>query len=141
ERLVRSRVHFDLTRRYSDASFTRSINELSTADALEQYGEVLLKIQTHHVDAPNWDELVRRGVTSLHAAFSEPEFLQRNLPGVPQEKVAAFCTLLPQLTSSRALRTRQDVQQLAADVAYRAAQDLGLAEPAVILEFTCGAMG
>jgi carboxyl-terminal processing protease len=140
ERLSRSRIRFDLARRYADSSFTRSLTELTTADALEMYGEVLLKVQTHYVDVPDWSHLVTRGVASLDAALTEPDFIARNLKNVELAKIEAFRATLAHMTAAHSLRTRQDVQKLAADVAYRAAQDLGLGEPAVILEFTCGAL-
>lgn len=140
ERLARSRVRFDIARRYADSSFLKSIEELTTADALELYGEVLLKVHTHYVDVPDWSHLVGRGMTSLEAALSEPEFIAKNLSKAQPNQIAAFRILLPELSSGRTLATRQDAQRLAADIAYRAAQDLGIAEPAVILEFTCGAM-
>src|SRR5262245_5890303 len=57
ERLILARMHFDVARRYADTSFNRSIEEMTTAEALELYGEVLLKLQTHYVDAPNWQTL------------------------------------------------------------------------------------
>lgn len=140
ERLTRSRVRFDIARRYSDSSFVKSIGELTTAEALELYGEVLLKVHTHYVEVPDWSHLVQRGVASLDAALSEPQFIARHLAKAQPGQIDSFRTLLPQLAASRALTSRQDAQNLAADIAYRAAQDLGIAEPAIILEFTCGAM-
>lgn len=140
ERVTRSRIRFDLARRYADASFVRSITELTTADALELYGEVLLKVHTHYVDVPDWSQLVARGFAGLDAALTEPEFIARNVPDIKRPQIEAFRTALPAMTANRVLRNRQDAQQLAADVAYKAAQELGVAEPAVILEFTCGAM-
>ncbi len=140
ERLTRSRVRFDIARRYSDSSFLKSVEELTTADSLELYGEVLLKVHTHYVDVPDWSHLVARGMASLEAALSEPEFIARHLSKAEPNRITAFRVLLPELSSGRTLASRQDAQKLAADIAYRAAQDLGIAEPAVILEFTCGAM-
>ncbi|HTN73974.1 MAG TPA: S41 family peptidase, partial [Pirellulaceae bacterium] len=54
---------------------------------------------------------------------------------------AKFRLDLPGLIQTRVVRSRTDAQQVVADVAYRAAQQLGVTEPAVILEFTCGATG
>lgn len=139
ERLHHSRMHFDLCRRYADVSYVRSVGTMTTADALELYGEVLLKIQTHYVEAPNWSELLKRGVESLSVAFDEPDFMAKHLKNVRPEQLAKFRAALPQMTQSRVLRTRADAQQVAADIAYRAAQELGISEPAVVLEFTCGA--
>ncbi len=137
ERLHQSRMHFDLCRRYSDVSYIRSVGNMRTAEALDLYGEVLLKIQTHYVEAPNWSGLLRRGVDNLTVALEEPDFAGRHLKNVSVEQVAKFRAGLPHMI--REVRTRAEAQQAAADIAYRAAQELGVSEPAVILEFTCGA--
>ncbi len=44
QRFTSSKLHYDLARRYSDQSFTRSLAGLSESDALALYSEVLLKI-------------------------------------------------------------------------------------------------
>lgn len=141
DRLTRSRIHFDLGRRYADGSYLKSLGEMNTAAALELYGEILLKIHTHYVEAPNWQELLARGAKQLETALDEPAFVAQNLRNVSPDAIAAFRRELPMLVASRQAQNRQDAQQMAADVAYRAAQQLGIAEPAIILEFACGAMG
>lgn len=141
QRLELSRIHYDLARRYADTSFVKSVQGMTTGSALELYGEVLQKIQTHYVEAPNWSELLRRGAASLEVALEEPDFAARHLKNVTPEQVAAFRANLPRIMQARVLRTRTDAQQMVADIAYRAAQELGVSEPAIILEFTCGATG
>jgi carboxyl-terminal processing protease len=140
ERVTQSRIRFDLTRRYADSSFTRSIATMTTAEALELYGEVLLKLHTHYVDSPDWKKLVARGVLSLDGALADPDFTARHLKNVAADRVEGFKTVARDMSSARTIRSRQDAQQFAADLAYRAAQELGISEPAVILEFACGAM-
>lgn len=140
ERLTRTRIHFDLARRYADSSYVKSLGEMTTAEALEIYGEVLLKLQTHYVETPDWNSLVNRGVSSLGAALQESHFVDQHLKQASAAQVASFRDALPQLAATRRLASRQEAQQLVADIAYRAAQDLGLSEPALILEFACGAM-
>jgi carboxyl-terminal processing protease len=141
ERLDRSRMHFDVARRYADTSFVQSVTGMTTADALALYGEVLLKIHTHYYEAPQWSVLRDRGIHGLAVALSDPEFLTQHLKEVPAARVAEFQAQLPLMTRSRLVRSRSDLQQLSSDVAYRAAQELGLSEPAAIMEFACGAMG
>jgi carboxyl-terminal processing protease len=114
ERLTRSRVRFDIARRYSDSSFLKSITELTTGDSLELYGEVLLKVHTHYVEVPDWSHLVARGVASLDAALAEPQFVARHLSKAQPGQIDTFRALLPQLVASRTLATRQDAQALAA---------------------------
>lgn len=141
DRLTRSRIHFDLSRRYADGSYVKSLEVMKTAEALELYGEILLKIHTHYVEAPNWQGLLDRGAKHLEIAMEEPGFVAQHLNRVTPEALATFRRDLPTLVRVREALTRQDAQQVVADIAYRAAQQLGTPEPAIILEFACGAMG
>ena len=53
ERLTQSRIRFDLARRYADSSFTRSIAEMTTAEALELWLDILARAQAlGHVYTP-----------------------------------------------------------------------------------------
>ncbi len=65
QRMARSKIHYDLARRYNDDSFRKALDSMPEADALSLYSEVLLKIQSHYVDQPGWKALVDRGTTSL----------------------------------------------------------------------------
>ncbi|MFT5525803.1 MAG: hypothetical protein ACI9HK_003773, partial [Pirellulaceae bacterium] len=62
DRMTRAKIHFDIERRYGDSSFLETVNSIEEKKALDLYREVLLKIQTHHVDSPNWSSLVQRGM-------------------------------------------------------------------------------
>ena len=76
-----ARIHFDLERRYSDASFIDSVQSSDGNSALGVYAEVLLKIQSYYVDNPNWADLASYGLTSLEVAMMSPEFRNANLRG------------------------------------------------------------
>ena len=56
-----ARLHYDLGRRYNDRSFRELLDGIPASGPLDQYNEVLLKIQTHYVDGPRWRELVDSG--------------------------------------------------------------------------------
>ena len=64
-RFESARLHYDLGRRYADRSFCRSLTELSPQQALDLYAGVLLKIQTHYVEEPNWRNLVACGASDF----------------------------------------------------------------------------
>jgi carboxyl-terminal processing protease len=141
QRLTVARIHFDLGRRYGDSSFLASLIRMSEREALDVYAEVLLKIQAHYVDEPNWQQLMQRGVMNLDVALTEPVFLERNLPNVAPERIAAFGRDLHRTIDSRAVRSRQEASDVAASAASLAAQQLGMSPQAVIMEYTCGATG
>lgn len=138
-----ARIHYDLGRRYSDDTYRRTVHQISTREALDLYEEVLLKIQSHYVQAPDWKQLVEHGATSFEVALVDPVFAEHNLRNVSPARVEHFRRELRirlGLTGGARLWTQRKV---AGDVAALAGQlgreELGLSEAAVILEFVCGA--
>ena len=85
-----ARLHYDLGRRYADRSFCQSLAQLSAEKALELYAAVLLKIQTHYVEEPNWRELLRHGGNDFEVALGEPIFREQNIPARDWPAIEAF---------------------------------------------------
>lgn len=139
QRLTLARIHYDVERRYNDHSFTAGLAELNEKSALDLYSEVLLKIHAHHVQAPNWQELLRRGTSHLDVALSEPGFASRHLSGVPADRIEAFRRELHKEFDRHAPQSRQEARDLVAVVVRQAGQQLGIAATPVVLEYTCGA--
>lgn len=139
ERVKAARVHIDLARRYADHSYLASIDRLSQQQALDLYSEVLLKIDTYHVNQPEWGELVREGILHLELAVTEPAFVDH----FPQPVAAnASQTLYQQLDRAidfRRIHDRNQAYQAAAQAAQMAAQYLRIPPQATVLEFTCAA--
>src|SRR6185436_7320286 len=69
ERLHLTRMHYDLSLRYGDAAYRDQLTTLARAKVLELYDEVLLKIQSHYVAPPKWQNLVDNGTASLMEAL------------------------------------------------------------------------
>ena len=139
QRLTQARVHYDLARRYVDASFLDSLNAMSEKQALDIYSAVLVKIQTHYVDEPKWHELFQRGTVSLDVALQESTFVMHHLPRATREQIDAFRAEVAQALASYNVRSREDAVHAASWVAQRGRQQLQLAPAATILEYTCGA--
>jgi carboxyl-terminal processing protease len=135
-----ARLHYDLSRRYNDSSFAENMQRLPAGEAFDLYGDVLLKIQAHYVEAPDWKGLTERGMNDLVVALSEPAFLARHVPPSSLGAIDAFCDELRRTIGERTINSRDDVRE-AVTVAARLAE-LRLSIPAtpVVLEFTCGAM-
>lgn len=138
DRLTLARIHYDVCRRYQDPTFRSSLTELGERQALDVYGEVLQKIETHYVKQPNWQELARRGVDNLIVALGEASFREVLLQGVAEEKINAFRDELQRRMSVTVVRSRQDTREIAAVVARLAGTQLGLRPQATILEFASG---
>lgn len=139
QRLTVSRLHYDVARRYHDNSFRQAVRGLSHAEALSLYGEVLLKIQSHFVEPPDWQLLADRGTTSLQVALHEPLFLQNNLPDLSPADTDEFTRQLRALAASQRIQDRHAARAFADRAGQLAQEKLGLSPTAVVLEYTCGA--
>jgi carboxyl-terminal processing protease len=135
-----ARLHYDLTRRYNDSSFAENMQRLPTGEAFDLYSDVLLKIQAHYVETPDWKALAERGMNDLVVALSEPAFLARHVPPSSLGSVDAFCSELRRTLGERTINSRDDVRDAVATVARLAESRLSIPATPVVLEFTCGAM-
>jgi carboxyl-terminal processing protease len=141
KRLSFARAHYDVCRRYSDSSFAATIDGLTQQDAIGVYDEVLLKINTHYVHQPNWQELFNRGRTSLEVALTEAPFIERNLAKLSPQEVASLKQELQRLAGAAVINDRRRAIDTVYSVAASLQQKFGLRAQAVILEFACGATG
>ncbi len=134
-----ARLHYDIERRYADRSFQESILRLSTERALNLYGQVLLKIESHYVETPRWKELLDRGTGNLRVALTEPEFLDRNVPQRDRLSIDRFLNELQNTVNSWTVASRAEARQAASTVARLAQDRLEINPTVVILEYLCGA--
>jgi carboxyl-terminal processing protease len=141
ERLQLVRVHFDLARRYSDASFLAAARRLSTPEALDLFTEICLKIQSHYVEPPNWNAIVLQGARHLSIALQEPTFLKSHAMGSRPTDIAGFEAGMARDIQQRQINDRNSARDAVFSVAAAAEQHLSLRPSAVILEFVCGATG
>ncbi len=139
QRFGTARLHYDLERRYADRSFNELVLKLSPERALNLYGQVLLKIESHYVESPDWTRLVGRGALNLAMALGEPTFVDRNVPERNRPAIEAFRRELSSLSDARSIATRGDAHDAVAAAAQLAQQRLEIAPAAVILEYLCGA--
>jgi carboxyl-terminal processing protease len=136
-----AKIHYDLGRRYSDSSFLSTLNSVPQRQALNLYSEVLLKVETHYVTAPNWKAIVDRGTQDLQIALFETQFQNRHLAGKSRFELDAFAEGVGRLTNNRQVRTRQQAVDAVVAATGLAQQQLGLSSTAVALEYTCAAIG
>jgi len=134
-----SRLHYDVVRRYVDRSFLASVENMPSEKALELYGQVLLKIQSHYVEPVNWKELVERGTNNLEVALAEPAFVKRNVRHGSAVNMVRFRGELRRVVGARIVRTREDARNAVAVAADLAGRRLGIDPTPVILEYLCGA--
>lgn len=124
--LTRARIHFDLGRRYEDRSYIASLNSMTERQASELYGEILGKIESYYYKKPDWQEVARRGISSLDIALTRACFCSKNRVQTPVEIVNAFRSEIRQRMEVTTVRSQRQAHEVAAHVANIAARQIGL---------------
>ena len=140
QRLVISRLHYDVNRRFQDKSYLQSLSDLSTTEALDLYSEVLANLETHYVEPVQWSRVLLHGTASLEVALTEGKFLGKTLSGSDGEVVEQFRQTVHQRLQGRNTSTRFDLRANVAFVANVAKSEIGLSPTATILEYVSGAV-
>ncbi len=138
-RLRLCELHFKLLRRYQDVSFRGVLLRLPRDQAVELYGEVLDRIQTHYVDPVPLEPLVRHGLDNMEVALRDPLFLKTNVASSTPERVTWLRDQLRAMRGQLAIANRDGAIQTALAASELARQAVELSPTAVLLEFTCGA--
>jgi carboxyl-terminal processing protease len=141
QKLTLARAHYDVCRRYSDSSYIAALDSFREQDAVSIYEEVLLKINTHYVHQPNWQELFRRGAVALDVALTEKSFTERNLARLSSAEVASLQQEARRLTAGAVINDRRKAVESMHAVARTLSERFSVRPQAIILEFTCGATG
>jgi carboxyl-terminal processing protease len=140
-RLLNAKVHYDLQRRYLDPSYVRAVLRGDQRTSLETYAEVLLKIQSHYVDDPDWLAFARRGFNNLDVALFDTAFQQQHLQTVSYEELHRAQQVLHQQLGGKTIVSRQDLYQFAVQASQILRREINLTEPAAIHEFISGTVG
>ena len=70
-----AKIHCDLSRRHCEQAFRTQLGKLAETDARRLYAEVLSRIGSHHVEAPQFARLVARGCRTMDVAIDDPTFV------------------------------------------------------------------
>jgi len=137
-RFLDSKIHYDLGRRFGDTSYRGSLHSLTFREALDLYGEVLLKIEANYVDAPQWHGLIAHGTRCLEIALYDPAFAQ-SAGGISPADAERFIRDLYHQLSQRRIVTRTDARNWVQNASAMSQQQLGVSPTYVTLEYVCGA--
>ena len=140
QRLIICRLHFDVNRRFQDASYLKSIEELDSGEALDLYAEVLANLETHYVEPIQWSRVLLHGTASLEVALTEERFVKKSLPGVDPAKIENFRLNVHRRLSDRSTDTRFDLRANVAYIADLARTNIGLDNTTTVLEYVSGAV-
>ncbi|MCC9644924.1 PDZ domain-containing protein [Rhodopirellula sp. JC740] len=140
QRLLISRLRFDVERRYQDQTYLQSLRDMTTSQSLDLYSEILANLQTHYVDTIEWSRVLLHGTAALETALDDETFVQTMLPNTSREQIEKFRMEIHHRISNRSTQSRFDLRATVSQVASMANQELGLSGTATVLEFVSGAV-
>ena len=141
ERLQICRVHYDVTRRYSDRSFMQTVDNSSPAEALQVLTEVLSKLEVYYVEQVDHYKLALHGTAFLEVALTEQDFLSKHLRNADAATIEHFRKTVHKAVFGRKIQNAEELKATVAYVANLASQQIGLMPSAVIYEYVAGSIG
>ena len=141
ERLQICRVHYDVTRRYSDRSFMQTVDRSTPAESLQVLTEVLSKLEVYYVEQVDYYKLALHGTAFLEVALTEQDFLSKHLRNADAASIEHFRKTIHKAVFGRKIQSAEDLKATVAYVANVASQQIGLMPSAVIYEYVAGSVG
>ena len=141
ERLQICRVHYDVTRRYSDRSFMQTVDGSTPAEALQVLTEVLSKLEVYYVEQVDHYKLALHGTAFLEVALTEQDFLSKHLRNADAATIEQFRKTVHKAVFGRKIQNAEELKATVAYVANLASQQIGLMPSAVIYEYVAGSIG
>ncbi len=136
-----ARLHYSLDQRYDDRSFRDALRTLKPQQALDQYNDLLSKIDAHYYTDPPWQDIAQRGATAMDIALANENFLRNQGVRVRGQQVDQLRSEISQFPGRYAIKSARDVSAVSAQIARLARQRVGVNETATLLEFTAAAAG
>ncbi len=136
-----AKIHCDIARRHTEIAYRTRLAGLSELDARRVYGEVLGRIGSHHVDAPNYARLVSRGCLAMDVAIEEPAFASLYAAQATPERRTLYRDQVSRVIGGRTVGTPVEAETIAAWVARIAHSTLGVPPAITIMEMTAAAVG
>ncbi len=136
--LRRSKIQFNIDRRYSDSSFEVALLRLPLQESLNLFDEVLYQVRAYYVSPISPWSYVAHGTESLYMATKNEKFVQRHMRNVDSKRIEQFQGLLRNSYWNKQINGPAEARQTVEEVAHAAAQMTGISETAVALEYTFG---
>ena len=126
-------------RRYTDPDFLRTVQATSLTTTRNILSEVLLKIETHYVNKPEWVMLVRQGLANVDVAIYDPSFQRYQMQDTNTTTINYAYQRIHQIARKFRVGTRRNAFDFAIAIASSLESDLGLSRQATLFEFINGA--
>ena len=136
-----AKLHCDIARRHAEPAFRRQLQALSEADARRVYAEVLTRIASHHVDAPDFARLSARGRLAVDIAIDDEAFAALHATQATPERRSLYREQISRLAAARPVASQADAETVAAWVARTAHSLLGIDPAVTLMEMSAAAVG
>lgn len=136
-----AKLHCDIARRHAEPAFRRQLQALSEADARRVYAEVLTRIASHHVDAPDFARLSSRGRLAVDIAIDDEAFVALHATQATPERRSLYREQISRLATVRPVASQADAETVAAWVARTAHSLLGIEPSVTLMEMAAAAVG
>ena len=136
-----AKIHCDLSRRHCERAFRTQLVKLAETDARRLYAEVLGRIGSHHVEAPQFARLVSRGCLTMDVAIDDPTFVSLYAQHATPERRVLYRDQVARITAGRTITSPVEAETLAAWVARAGHATLGIPPAVTLMEMTAAAVG
>jgi len=136
-----AKIHCDLGRRHCERAFREQLAKLAETDARRLYAEVLSRISSHHVEAPQFARLVSRGCLAMDVAIDDQAFAALYVVEATPERRALYRDQVARITAGRKVSSQVEAETLAAWVARAGHATLGIPPAVTLMEMTAAAVG
>jgi carboxyl-terminal processing protease len=136
-----AKIHCDLARRHCEHAFRKQLGKLAETDARRLYAEVLGRIGSHHVEAPQFARLVSRGCLTMDVAIDDPTFVSLYAQHATPERRVLYRDQVARITAGRSITSPVEAETLAAWVARAGHATLGIPPAVTLMEMTAAAVG
>jgi carboxyl-terminal processing protease len=136
-----AKIHCDISRRHAEVAYRDRLAKLSEADARRVYTEVLSRIASHHVDAPNFARLVSRGWLAMDVAIDEPAFASLYAAQATPDRRTVYREQVGRVLEGRSIASQAEAEAMAVWMARVAHSTLGVPPSITIMEMTAAAVG
>ena len=134
-------IHCDIERRYGERNFRGKLQKMQEQEASCLYGELLGRIGSHHVDEPDFRQLVERGCLAMETALDDPGFLGFVGVAPSAERIRFCCQQTSDILARRPITTRRDAEMMVNWIAKATERTLSIPAAVTIMEFAAAAMG
>lgn len=136
--LRRSRIHYNVERRYSDRSFTRGLLAMGYEDSRKLFDQIYQMMSNEYLDPVSATAFTAHGTESVYFALNNQKFLTHHLSNDRRSEVAAVRRAIFDQFWNRPTRNLQAAHELIREMSAMCESRLGIPANAVVLEYAFG---